>query len=511
MLRGTEERSRLKHGRRPSDAISICDDEELSSVSRSRTPIDISDGEYHSLIPNSGVFTANGINDCDNDLSRRVNADSSPIASLNASSTTRFPSTRGHAWKGWDKSECTRKQKNIDASGNANDEDRQATDTQPTARGGGPATKSRLRPLTYKRRGGGRYWTHEQYYGPCGETVKIHYCKTKAESERVATLLSREPILGFDVEWKPRGGRGIKNNISLIQLACEDKIALFHVALHEGQTVDELVAPTLRKILESPKIIKTGVAIFHADGRRLQRFMKLNPRGLFELSYLHRLIKYHGYWPEKVNKKLVSLANQVSEHLGKPLFKGSVRVSDWTKPLSRDQIRYSAADAYAGFCLFHAMEAKRLTMVPPPPRPAFAELNLPVEVIESSRPAAGSRWPLHEKNATSINSDSYAAATEQSFRLPKLGEASLTAVEDDPAAKRALSALRGLRIRLSKVANLDLTQVASDTTLIELAMKRPRQQTEVESVPSWKSFSRGALDQGINLVDFLSKFAPDNN
>ncbi|KAF2232366.1 ribonuclease H-like protein, partial [Viridothelium virens] len=224
------------------------------------------------------------------------------------------------------------------------------------------------------------FWTHELYRGLNGEKIKIHYCKTRAESERIASLLVNEPILGFDMEWKPRGGRGIKNNISLIQLACEDQVALFHVALHEGRTVERLLAPTLRKILESPDITKTGVAILHADGRRLQRFMRLEPRGLFELSHLHRLVKYYGNWPEKVNKKLVGLASQVQEHLGKPLFKGKVRTSDWTKPLDADQIRYSAADAYAGFRLFHAMEMKRLKMVPVPPRPAFAELDLPIKL-----------------------------------------------------------------------------------------------------------------------------------
>jgi hypothetical protein len=38
----------------------------------------------------------------------------------------------------------------------------------------------------------------------------------------------------------------------------------------------------------------------------------------------------------------------------------------------------AAADPYACLCLYHVMEAKRRALDPVPPRPAYAELNLPI-------------------------------------------------------------------------------------------------------------------------------------
>ena len=77
--------------------------------------------------------------------------------------------------------------------------------------------------------------------------------------------------------------------------------------------------------------------------------------------------------PELVSVKLVSLAHQVEEQLGLPLYKGDVRTSNWSKPLSTDQINYAAGDAYAGFMLYKCMNAKRLAMKPTPPLPIHAE------------------------------------------------------------------------------------------------------------------------------------------
>lgn len=38
----------------------------------------------------------------------------------------------------------------------------------------------------------------------------------------------------------------------------------------------------------------------------------------------------------------------------------------------------AAADPYACLCLYHVLEAKRKALNPVPPRPAHAELNLPI-------------------------------------------------------------------------------------------------------------------------------------
>lgn len=234
------------------------------------------------------------------------------------------------------------------------------------------------------------FWSHKLYRGSADEKVTVHYCRSKETGETVAKLFLGKPVLGFDIEWKPQANAaaGLKSNVSLIQLACEDRVGLFHIALHKGETPEEVLPPTLREIIASPDVMKTGVAIL-ADFSRVAKFLDTQARGIIELSHWHRLITYSEHNPKLVNKRLVSLAAQVEIHLHLPLSKGDVRTSDWSKQLNHEQCSYAAADAYASYRLYEALEEKRIAMNPRPPRPQFAELKLPIKladrvVVESS-------------------------------------------------------------------------------------------------------------------------------
>ncbi|KAL8791284.1 MAG: hypothetical protein Q9195_005973 [Heterodermia aff. obscurata] len=223
-------------------------------------------------------------------------------------------------------------------------------------------------------------WSYALYSGPKNERVKVHYCKNKVDTERIAQLFRDEEVIGFDIEWKANAQAkdGIKQNVSLIQMASEERVALFHVARYRDEESREgLVAPTLKVIMESPQITKVGVNI-KGDCTRLQRFLGIESRGLFELSHLYKLVKYSGGDTSSINKRLVRLATQVEEHLGLPLSKGAERMSDWSLALDLNQVQYAASDSYAGFQLFHEMEHKRKHLIPTPPRPYHAELNQPI-------------------------------------------------------------------------------------------------------------------------------------
>ncbi|KAI8629692.1 hypothetical protein F5Y19DRAFT_464395 [Xylariaceae sp. FL1651] len=230
-----------------------------------------------------------------------------------------------------------------------------------------------------------RWWRHYYYRGPRGQSVQVLYSKTKSQSEAIARSFANEPVLGFDMEWpwdaerRPR----LQDKVALIQLASERRVALFHIALHQGETVEDLIAPTLKEILESPIIIKAGVAVINADFRRLKNHFALEPKGAFELSHLHNLITYGATSAHQVTTKLRALSAQVEQHLGLPLWKGNTRTSDWSLPLNPSQSQYAATDAYACFMLFHCMNAKRLSMDPVPPFPQLAEKYLPSSTTKS--------------------------------------------------------------------------------------------------------------------------------
>ncbi|KAI1309871.1 hypothetical protein F5Y03DRAFT_392753 [Xylaria venustula] len=220
-----------------------------------------------------------------------------------------------------------------------------------------------------------RWWHHYYYRGPRGQSVQVLYSKTKSHSETIARQFIDEPVLGFDMEWPWDADKRsrLQDKVALIQIASERKVALFHIALHEGETADDLIAPSLKKIIESSAVIKAGVAIMNADFQRLKHHFHLAPKGAFELSHLHSIVTYNASNPQRMTTRLHSLSMQVKQHLGLPLWKGNVRTSDWSQPLNSDQTQYAATDAYAGFMLFHCMNAKRLAMDPVPPFPVLAE------------------------------------------------------------------------------------------------------------------------------------------
>lgn len=297
------------------------------------------------------------------------------------------------------------------------------------------------------------FWSHELYQNPARKGVKVTYCRTLQESEECAARFVDEPVLGFDMEWMFPAAPGIKHNISLIQVANEKEIGLFHIAAHDGSTAEELLAPTLRRIFESPYNTKVGVAVYSADAKRLQTYFSVDINGFFELSHLHKLVKYGASQPDLVNKKLVALKTLSREHLGLPLSKGPVRTSSWSDPvLSEEQRIYAAIDAYCGYQLFQVMNKKRLAMSPMPPLPAFAELRLPITLPSSYDAGATSKRALN---------NGYDPSTL------------------DLTARKILEALVAWRAQVSEDLDMADAILIEDATLAAIASLEPRNMDEL--------------------------------
>jgi ribonuclease D len=249
-----------------------------------------------------------------------------------------------------------------------------APDEIPTGAAAEAATEESARwPLEYNIPPWTRakWFSHKLYRGPFGQTVRILYSDNIDQSEKIARQFLHETILGFDMEWQSQANRRrrLQDQVSLIQIACEDKIALFHLGLHRGKDADALIAPSLRAIIEDADIIKTGVAILSADFSRLKKYFRLQPRGGLDVNRLHCLIADFNKDSERANTRPTGLATLVEQHLGYRLFKGRVRTSQWAHPLSEDQKDYAASDAYSGYMLYHALNHKRTKLQPIPPHP----------------------------------------------------------------------------------------------------------------------------------------------
>lgn len=188
------------------------------------------------------------------------------------------------------------------------------------------------------------FWSCTMYrHAVSGAGVKVHYCRSRRTTEQVCQkYFVGQPLLGLDLEWMADATRwqGARRNVCVVQLASPSHIGIFHVAIYPEAdgTGDELVAPTLRQILQDVQTIKVGVWI-RGDATRLRNHLHVDARSIFELSQLHRLVKYSQTGETHlINKKLVALAAQVQEHMGLPLFKGqNVRSGDWSKRLDPGQ------------------------------------------------------------------------------------------------------------------------------------------------------------------------------
>lgn len=225
------------------------------------------------------------------------------------------------------------------------------------------------------------WWSYDLYRGPRNQKPRLFYARSKAESEEIAKEFSQEKVLGFDMEWpsydatNSKEGR-LQDKVGVITVACEDRIALFHLGAYVGKKPSDFIGPVLRALIESPDIVKAGVNILAADFRRLQDHFDLQPQGAMELSHTHNLVT-HGTSRDfsACTTKLCALDEQVRTHFGLPLEKSRVRTSNWSqkKKLSREQKSYAASDAYAGFMLYHYLNHLRLSMDPMPPPPLYAE------------------------------------------------------------------------------------------------------------------------------------------
>jgi len=260
----------------------------------------------------------------------------------------------------------------------------------------------------------------------------------------------------------------LQYKVGLIQIASRNKIALFHIGLHHGKTSEDIIAPTLRRIIEDPKVGKVGVNILQADFSRLSRWFGLEPKGAIEASHLYRLVKFGPDKPELVSVKLVSLANQVEDQLGLPLFKGNVRRSNWSQPLKPMQKDYAASDAYAGFMLYEILNEKRLAMRPTPPLPIYAE-NYP-----SGKKSLTDPILLDAGDGTTISTEEFFGVKPTKEHVETTAMEGQTATEPlDPTSQALLDELVTRRAILAEKADTPPARIISNTVLEAIARERP--------------------------------------
>ncbi|WPJ97854.1 3'-5' exonuclease [Coraliomargarita algicola] len=159
--------------------------------------------------------------------------------------------------------------------------------------------------------------------------------------EAAVAELMNEAHLGFDTETRPSFKKGEYYPPALIQLATANCVYLFRISK------TETFAPLL-PILESPDILKTGVAI-KDDVKELRAMEEFTPAGFVEIADITLKLGYE-------NRGLRALASLL---LNGRISKAA-QVSNWARAeLDNKQIRYAATDAWISREIYRKAIAER--------------------------------------------------------------------------------------------------------------------------------------------------------
>ena len=149
--------------------------------------------------------------------------------------------------------------------------------------------------------------------------------------------LSKYRALGFDTETKPSFRKGEVNQVSLLQLATEERVYLFRLKLCGFQ-------PSLRNLLADPDITKIGVGI-RDDLRFLRRLGDFTPASFIDLQ---NYVSEFGIEEKSFSKLMAIIFNvKISKRQ---------RTSNWEAPqFSEGQVRYAATDAWGALKMYQRL------------------------------------------------------------------------------------------------------------------------------------------------------------
>ncbi|MBN1989640.1 MAG: 3'-5' exonuclease domain-containing protein 2 [Bacteroidales bacterium] len=172
-------------------------------------------------------------------------------------------------------------------------------------------------------------------------TGRIVVVNTADELNNELALFNTNQIVGFDTETKPSFKKGNINSVALLQIANSETAIL--VQLQETG-----ITNSLKKLLESPSVIKVGAAI-RDDIKSLRKIRDFKPNGFIDLQN-HM---------NDFGIEALSVRKMAAIILGVRISK-SQQLSNWEHPeLTEGQQLYAATDAWICQQIFITLQNKR--------------------------------------------------------------------------------------------------------------------------------------------------------
>ncbi|WP_186755571.1 3'-5' exonuclease [Echinicola salinicaeni] len=153
--------------------------------------------------------------------------------------------------------------------------------------------------------------------------------------------LKKYRLIGFDTETRPSFRKGVKYDVSLLQLSTPEKAYLFRLN-HVGFPSE------VKKLLEDPNRVKIGAAV-RDDIKALK---KLDPSfkqaSFFDLNEELKKVGFHNVGVRNLSAMVLNIRISKSE-----------QVSNWeAEKLSKKQQLYAATDAWACLEIFEELYKK---------------------------------------------------------------------------------------------------------------------------------------------------------
>ncbi len=171
---------------------------------------------------------------------------------------------------------------------------------------------------------------------------KIHLVTEIKDLSYAIKILRKYQILGFDTETRPVFRKGVKHNVSLLQLSTAKEAFLFRLN-HFGLPND------LVSILEDSDILKIGVAILD-DVRGLQKLNNFKADGFIDLADI----------AGDLGIVTCGLRNLAAIVLGVRINK-KAQLTNWERPvINSKQSLYAATDAWICLKMYLFLERENL-------------------------------------------------------------------------------------------------------------------------------------------------------
>lgn len=161
---------------------------------------------------------------------------------------------------------------------------------------------------------------------------------TATDVDKAVKALSKETIIGIDTETRPAFRKGVRHNVSLLQLSTAD--TCFLIRLCRTGIPDSLIA-----LLENKDITKVGVSL-HDDFQALSRRRKFKAGGFFDLQK----------FVNKFGIEEMSLQKIYAIIFGERISKNQ-QLSNWEQDILTDkQKQYAATDAWACLNIYNRLK-----------------------------------------------------------------------------------------------------------------------------------------------------------